>query len=380
MGRFPWRSLVESPSRDVSGLRILFAAVAAFVTILSIALVTRHFLPNWSGPLLVASMGASSVLLFAVPASPMSQPWPLLAGHLSASIIGVSCARYLPDQALAAASAVAGAILVMHVLRGLHPPGGATALVAVVGGEEVRELGYQYIVTPVALDVSIVLLLALVLHHLLRRKDDSGMAMADIRSRNRHDGPMLDPPFQAQDLAVALEQMDTYIDVTHDDLRRIYVLATLQSYVRILGDHRVDEIMDRDPCIVEFATPLREAWHLLRERGRQAAVVVSTPGQVIGILTIDDFLRRAEALDDARPGEGLRLLLSPVTTLESERPEVAGQIMSRPVISARQGQRLAELVPVFAHHRIHHLPVLDDRDRLARMVTWEDVLAIVEQK
>ncbi len=110
---------------------------------------------------LVASMGASAVLLFAVPHGPLSQPWPLFGGHLVSAFIGVVCAQVISQPIPAAALAVGIAIGAMHYLRCIHPPGGATALSAVTGGEAVHQLGFQYVLTPVMLNVMTILLVAL---------------------------------------------------------------------------------------------------------------------------------------------------------------------------------------------------------------------------
>ncbi len=117
---------------------------------------------------LVASMGASAVLLFAVPHGTLSQPWPVVGGHLVSALIGVAVAKFVPQMALAAPLAVALAIGAMHYLRCIHPPGGATALSAVVGGEAVHQLGFMYVLTPVMLNTLVILLVALVFNYPLR--------------------------------------------------------------------------------------------------------------------------------------------------------------------------------------------------------------------
>lgn len=111
---------------------------------------------------LVASMGASAVLLFAVPHGALSQPWPVFGGHLVSAVVGVACAKAIPDPVIAGPVAVGLAIGAMHYLRCIHPPGGATALSAVVGGPTVLQLGFQYVITPVLLNVTTLLLVAFV--------------------------------------------------------------------------------------------------------------------------------------------------------------------------------------------------------------------------
>ena len=126
-----------------------------------VALISQSQLGLAGSAAIIASMGSSAVLLFAVPHGPLSQPWPVFGGHLVSALVGVTCVKLIPEPMLAAAIAVALAIGAMHYLRCIHPPGGATALGAVVGGDVVHQLGYQFVVTPVMLNATTILLVAL---------------------------------------------------------------------------------------------------------------------------------------------------------------------------------------------------------------------------
>jgi CBS domain-containing membrane protein len=130
--------------------------------ILGVMLVSQAYLGLNASASLVASMGASAVLLFAVPHGPLSQPWAVFGGHLVSAVIGVACAGLQANPILAAALAVALAISAMYYLRCIHPPGGATALTAVAGGEAVHALGFHFVLTPVLLNVLVILLVAMV--------------------------------------------------------------------------------------------------------------------------------------------------------------------------------------------------------------------------
>jgi CBS domain-containing membrane protein len=130
--------------------------------ILGVMLISQAYLGLSGSASLVASMGASAVLLFAVPHGPLSQPWAVFGGHLVSAVIGVACAGLHANPILASALAVALAISAMHYLRCIHPPGGATALTAVAGGDAVHALGFHFVVTPVLLNVLVILLVAMV--------------------------------------------------------------------------------------------------------------------------------------------------------------------------------------------------------------------------
>ena len=129
--------------------------------IMGVVLVSQTYLGLNDSAALVASMGASAVLLFAVPHGPLSQPWAVFGGHLVSAIIGVACTHLGLDFIPTAALAVALAICAMYYLRCIHPPGGATALSAVAGGESVHALGFHYVLTPVLLNVLVILTIAI---------------------------------------------------------------------------------------------------------------------------------------------------------------------------------------------------------------------------
>ncbi|MDB5296908.1 MAG: hypothetical protein JWO31_2891, partial [Phycisphaerales bacterium] len=136
----------------------LISAAGGFAGILLVWAATACLAgPPAAAGAVMASVGASAVLLFAAPHGPMSQPWPVLGGHALSAAVGVACHRLLPDPRLAAPAAVGLAIGVMYYARCLHPPGGATALAAVLGGPAVHALGYRYVLAPVLLDAGVVL-------------------------------------------------------------------------------------------------------------------------------------------------------------------------------------------------------------------------------
>ena len=164
-GRF--RTLFFPPADNVSLGEKALSGLAALGGIGLVMLASSLFLAPRDLPWVVASMGASAVLLFAVPLGPLSQPWPFVGGHLISGVIGVTVAALIPEPVTAAAVAVSLAIFVMYLTRCLHPPGGATALTVVVGGDAVHALGYQYLLTPVLLNVAVMLSWALLINNLL---------------------------------------------------------------------------------------------------------------------------------------------------------------------------------------------------------------------
>ncbi len=209
----------------------LVSAVGAFVGILIIFLISHYSLNINNASLLIASMGASAVLLFAIPHGALSQPWNLLMGHLISAFIGITVAKFVSPILLAAALAVGLAVLAQYYLRCLHPPGGATALSAVIGGQQVTELGYTYIMTPVLLNAFGLMLVAILFNLAFswRRYPAIWSYRHDKQSTTKQ--KFNDPryPIRHEDLVFALSELDSFLDVTEDDLLHIYQLATQRS-------------------------------------------------------------------------------------------------------------------------------------------------------
>ena len=136
-------------------------------------LITEWLAHHWLGgtqPGFLLPMGASAVLLFMLPASPLAQPWSVLGGNVVSALVGVALYRWLGDAAWAAALGGALAVAAMRALRCLHPPGGAMALTAVLGDPGVHHLGWGFVHGPVLVNSAAMLLVALVFHRLTGRR------------------------------------------------------------------------------------------------------------------------------------------------------------------------------------------------------------------
>lgn len=150
---------------------ILWSWLGAFSGIGALSLLNQAFLPSGDNLLLFGSLGASAVLVYGAPRAPLSQPRNLIGGHLISATIGVlffHTLGFLPW--LAAPLAVATALACMHLTRTLHPPGGATALIAVVGSNQIHALGFFYIFFPVGVGVLVLLLVALIVNNLASQR------------------------------------------------------------------------------------------------------------------------------------------------------------------------------------------------------------------
>lgn len=223
--------LIGVDRRPTSHREAWLSGIGAVLGVLMIGVVSRSALGE-TGPLwIVPSLGATAVLLFAVPHSPLSQPYNVVVGHAVSAAIGVTVARQLPTTPVVftTALAVGLSITTMYFLRAVHPPGGATAMIAVLGGDAVHALGYGFVLMPIGSCVAAMLLSAVVFNAWpAHRRYPIGLAPKPAPSPRTltHD-----------DLVYALERMDGFVDVDEDDLVRIYELAT--------GHHADAELRDR---------------------------------------------------------------------------------------------------------------------------------------
>lgn len=174
-------------------------------------------------PALIAPFGASAVLLFAVPASPLAQPWSIVGGNVVSALVGVGVALVLGHGPLAIGAAVALAILAMSFLRCLHPPGGAVAMTAVMGGQAVWDAGLAFPFGIVLLNALVVVALGLIFHRF------SGHAWPH-RAK-----PLSALPdhFQHSDIRAALADAGEAFDVSEADLEMLLERAEHHARERV---------------------------------------------------------------------------------------------------------------------------------------------------
>lgn len=144
-----------------------WAFMGAFVGMGIIAYIHYETFAKEDAVFLIGSFGASCVLVYGVIQSPLAQPRNLIGGHVVSAIVGVTAAKLFPDTIwLASAIAVSMAIVLMQITKTLHPPGGATALIAVTGSPAILQLGYWYVITPVLSGALILLAVALIFNNM----------------------------------------------------------------------------------------------------------------------------------------------------------------------------------------------------------------------
>ncbi|MGN6085588.1 HPP family protein [Trinickia sp.] len=313
-------------------------------------------------PYLIAPMGASAVLLFAVPASPLAQPWSFVGGNLVAATLGVLSAMFLSNPIAASAVALAAAIGVMFALRCIHPPSGAVALTAVLGGPAIHALGLRFVIEPVALQ-SVVLLASTIFYHTL-----TGHRYPHVSRPAAQTAPGIAGVTRA-DLEAIVRERGELIDVAADDLESLVHEAQLLAYARSFSELTCEGIMSRDAVSVSTDTTAAAAWRLLERHRIKALPVVDEARRVVGIVTRTDFVgRTAFGLRGPRGSKRWSL------RREANEPYRVDDLMTPNVRTVDPNLPVAKLIPVFAHYGHHHIPVVDSARRLVGMITQSDLI------
>jgi CBS domain-containing membrane protein len=353
------------------------AVAGALVGLLLTAGLSQLLLGGAGLPLaLVAPMGASAVLLFCVPASPLAQPWSVVGGNTVSALVGVACAKAIGTPLLAAPLAGALAILVMFLLRCLHPPSGAVALTTVLGGPAVHAAGFGFALMPVCLNSTLIVLAALVFNNLTGRRypHTQQSAMRNVHE-TRDPVPTARIGFAREDLDAALARYGQVLDVSRDDLEAILFETEIQAYARRFGIITCATVMSKDAVTVGPGMPLAEAWRLLRRHGLHALPVLDRARRVVGVVGQGDFLHHAGLDDYLTLGDRLRGLLGHLFGARSGKPETVGELMHSQVKTVHMDEPIVELVPLMSNLGLHHIPVVDDEGLFVGVISQSDVLA-----
>lgn len=355
-------------SHSVGSREKLKASLGAGFAIFLTGFISQHFIEGAGLPILLASMGASGAILFAVPHSPMARPWPLIGGHLISALIGIGVVNLVEDVWTAAGCAVGFSILFMLALRCLHPPGSATTLTVVLGGASLKALGFQFLWTPLALNLILILLISQIVNRTLHRTSEA------IEPK-QNPPPLERTGINTDDLHDALKDVGIFLDISEEDLNTLYNLAAKRAYRREFGELTCERIMSKNLLTVEFGTGLEETWRLMQTQSVKALPVIDRGNHVIGIVTQTDFFKHAQ-IDQFQGLAGkIRKLIQKTPGTHSNKPEVAGQIMVSPVITARRNAHIVDLTQLLTERGIHQVPIVDDRNKLLGLVTQSDLIA-----
>lgn len=299
-------------------------------------------------PLIVAPIGASAVLLFAVPTSPLAQPWSIIGGNTISAFVGLAVTQFVDDPALAIGLGVALAIAAMSVTRSLHPPGGAAALTAVLGGSAVAKWGLLFPLVPVALNSCLLVGLGILFHKLSRRKYPHVVAAAPVNKHSTEDlPPSVRMGIREEDIDRALLALDESFDIDRNDLGRLLRQVELEVSTRSRGDLTCADIMSRDVVSIDEGATASQARELILRHNLLTLPVRTSDGRLKGVI-------------------GLRELMHPGDDFRNYIVEAPTASQSDPVMS---------LVPSLTDGLAHAVVVIDEMRRIIGLVSQSDLLS-----
>ena len=330
----------------------------------SIAVLGAFPLHYW----MLAPMGASAIILFGMSHSPVAQPWPVIGGYLFACCAGLMCAALIGTPWVAAGAAVAASLWLMARLNCIHPPGGALALLIVLDQKTYASSAAQTLAV-VAVNVGLLLLSAAIFNNLIpgRRYPHRSAIDAATEHGTSDQATLQRTDLRHEDLVSAIRAMDTFVDVSEDDLVRLYNLAIEHAFSRHVG-LRCAEVMSRDVVTIAPDATLENAWERMQKHRIKALPVIDADRRLTGIITLSDLFRwLGTSSGTANLGnEWLRMRVDEVMTAE--------------VHTVRPGMAMADLVREVAQTGRHHVPVIDDFGRLVGILTQSDMIGAMYRR
>jgi len=317
---------------------------------------------------ILASIGASAILVFAVPHGKLSQPWPVIGSHMIAATVGISCAKFIPELVIAAGVSVSLSALIMYLLRCLHPPGGGTALGVVYASSETIEIGYNFVFNPVLVDCLLLVGLGLLLNNIVPNRSYP-YALKPSNKKNLDDYRLT----QA-DISQALEKMGIYVDVTKAELSHIYAIARDIAEHRRFNTLKCQDVMSQPVISVEYGDDIETIWALLSENKIRALPVVDNRSRLLGMVTITDILKQVAPESHQGMGDKFRKFIKKTDGIYTDKLEYAGHLMSKNIITVNQNESLDVVIETIEQSNKRHIPVLDDNQCLVGMITAKNVL------
>ena len=349
-----------------ASVRIGYAEAFRIALGVALGVLITGWLSRWWGGdpdniWMVSSLGASAVLLFGMPASPMAQPWPVLAGTIVSALVGALVQMVVPDTAVACALAVGLSVILMVPLRCMHPPGAGFAAYVVLEHLD----GVGLVMFPILFNIATLLLCAVLYNALTGRRYPHPQHSLKLGSAA---GGL--QTFTSADVDAALRHYNQVLDVSRADLEGLLHVAARSAFNRNFGNLRCVDIMTRPVFAVEPGVSQKEAWALMRQERVKALPVVDSEGQVLGMVSTADFVRQA----NMETPEGMVQKLRNLVTGRGANKSKVQDLMDAQAPVVQTDCMLVDLMPLFSAGECHHLSVVDAQRKLVGIVTQTDLI------
>lgn len=367
------RDLFVPRLAQVSLLERARSACGALLGVLCTGLVARAAVGSGADlPILIAPMGASAVLLFAVPASPLAQPWSILGGNMVAALVGVTAAAHFSDVMVAGAVAVAVAIALMMLLGCLHPPSGAVALTAVLGGHAIRDLGYTFVVWPVGANSLLLLICALLFNNLTGRTYPH-VAPAPGKGATEP-GASAGTGLNRDDIDAALAQFDEVLDIDPGDLQAILRRAQVHASLRQSGETTCASLVRRSTRALAPDTPLRDALATLRHHRITMLPVTDENARVLGVVTQNDLIDKTVGWERRAPRLTLGWRIALMFQHGRAPHGIVADVMTTGCVTLQPHTTAGQAAWLMMQGGLHQAPVVGSDGRLIGIVDQMELI------
>ena len=336
----------------------VLCGLGALIGLAISSLISWHVLGGFNA-WYIAPMGASSVLLFAVPASPLAQPWNVVIGNTIAGVIGVSCALFIAEPTLAFSLAVALTIFLMMSTDSLHPPSGAVAITAVMGGESIHQLGYAFVFYPVLLNSILLLIVAIIYNRMLGKQFPQ---VAQINTRSKDPTPTQKVTIQPQDIKDALADQTELLDISEYDLQKIILKAQENANARQVGDYLCQDIMSKDVIFLHAEDDIHKALDKFKQVNLMSLPVVNVDNELVGTLALYEVVEWFKGSTD----------------VHTSWQHLVKQIMNLQVVTVQPQQPIQDLIPYFVERSFNYIPVVDGK-KIVGIISRADMIAAMQQ-
>ena len=352
------------------GAAVGLGVTALFVLLPSVSVQT--------GLYLIAPFGATSVLIFAVPNSPLAQPWSAIMGNTVAAIVGVAVCMIVSNQAWQIGLAVGLSIVAMMVIRAVHPPAGAVAMTAAMSPDTIEHLGFRFALTPVAAGTALLVILAIIYarstgrHYPFRQFEDDGA------QHTQDPAPAERLGLSEAELTEILQRYRQSLNLGVEDLARLIGAAEIQAASRRTGPLIAADIMSKDLITVGPDTPLAEIAALFRRHGFTTLPVVQHEDKFLGIIFQIHLIRRARE-DSERLNRGFGAAMARLLDPRRVQPVRAADVMAAASARATPTTPVGALLPMLAEGHCDAVPILE-RGRIVGIVTRTDLIAALARQ
>ncbi|MGW5522524.1 HPP family protein [Gordonia sp. NPDC003950] len=333
------------------------------LTVAGAVLVTSGVSPTL-GFFLIAPFGATTVLVFAAPNSPLAQPWPTVVGSSLSALVGVAITLLVDPVVPRVALAVGLAIAVMIVCRAVHPPAGAVAMSAALAPDTIHQIGYEFALAPVALGCGLLVVVAAVYGRLTGRPYPFHQ-FDPVHESDERVG------LDEGDLTEILERYQQSLNLSVADLARLVGAAEQRAAGHLAEPVHAADVMSRDLVTVAPESPHSELAELFRTHRFTSLPVVRADGTFAGVVFQIDLIESV-GLDPRRTG-------SPLRPRRRGGPVTAADVMTAhlPVVTA--DTPIAALLPQLSDHGADAVPVVDG-DEIVGIVTQTDLISVLARQ